>query len=365
MNPALILGIGAGAAALFFIGRKKGMLPGFGPNPAVDAPLQYEVTQPLSGLHGDELTTHTVDRITPEKTVGLVQGVSSREQAIQLINKAEGFIGPDLFAMPHTVQAAVVELFSILGPAATQFQRMRAALLEWNFNQAAKEVMDSRFARQRSAEANRIAARMRNAGDQPKPVRIVPVGGPQGQTPPASPAQRGTGQVIPASSLIDYVTHWEGYREQPYRDSRGIWTVGVGFNLEAHGARLTRPPFNTTAQAVISGQRRLTRQEIELLLREELESARNAAIRMHPDLGTHPPEIQAIVIDLIYNVGEAGWRGFRNTRAALDRKDYARFAQGLRNSRWYGQVGRRSKHHVETVEAIVAGRSVPPIQPRV
>lgn len=364
MNPALVLGIGAGAV-LLIASRRKGFLPAFDRNPAVDAPLQYEVTQPLSGLHGNGLTTHTVERLTPDRAAAMIPGVDSVDQAITLINQAEAFIGSDFFAMPQPVQIGVVEMFAVLGSRATQFQRMRAALQNWNFQQAAAEVLDSQFARQQSAVANRIASRMRNAGDQPKPVSIVPIGGPQGAPVPTSPAQRGTGQVIPASSLIEYVTHWEGYREQPYKDSRGIWTVGVGFNLEAHGARLTRPPFNTTAQAVISGQRRLTRPEIELLLREELDSARNAAIRMHSDLGAHPPEIQAIVIDLIYNVGEAGWRGFVNTRAALNRKDYEGFANGLQNSRWYGQVGRRSQAHVNTVRAIARGGTLPPVQPRV
>ncbi len=44
----------------------------------------------------------------------------------------------------------------------------------------------------------------------------------------------------------------EGVRDRPYRDSRGIWTAGVGHNLEAHGidpASLPAPIPDATIDA--------------------------------------------------------------------------------------------------------------------
>lgn len=171
--------------------------------------------------------------------------------------------------------------------------------------------------------------------------------------------------LITAQELVPYITYWEGYRERPYKDSRGIWTVGVGFNLEARGDRLRFAPFKTTAEAVIQGRRQLTRREIELLLQEEITHSLNAAKRLVPNLSVHPRTIQAIVVDMVYNLGERGFRNFVNARAALREKNYQKFADEIEDSRWFSQVGRRSRHHVDTADAVAVaiaqGEPVPPV----
>lgn len=35
--------------------------------------------------------------------------------------------------------------------------------------------------------------------------------------------------------LITHLKKHEGVREKPYKDSEGIWTWGVGHNLQANG----------------------------------------------------------------------------------------------------------------------------------
>ncbi len=39
----------------------------------------------------------------------------------------------------------------------------------------------------------------------------------------------------PIPTLAEELTQEEGRRELPYKDTKGIWTCGVGCNLEAHG----------------------------------------------------------------------------------------------------------------------------------
>lgn len=157
-------------------------------------------------------------------------------------------------------------------------------------------------------------------------------------------------QLIPAADLAPFIAEWEGYRPRPYRDSVGVWTVGYGFNIDVGADVLA--DLGTTPEAVISGQRQLTEEELNGLLLREVLHARQEAVRLHPDLVRHPLQIQQIVVDMVYNLGPAGFAAFTNARQALDAGDYARFADEIQDSRWYGQVGRRSRHHVDVARSV-------------
>jgi lysozyme len=41
------------------------------------------------------------------------------------------------------------------------------------------------------------------------------------------------------SIATDFISHWEGFRDHPYRDAAGIWTIGYGFTFLEDGTRVT------------------------------------------------------------------------------------------------------------------------------
>lgn len=108
----------------------------------------------------------------------------------------------------------------------------------------------------------------------------------------------------------------EGKRAFPYTDTAGKLTIGIGRNL-------SDVP--------------LADDEIDLLFNNDVH-------RCVQDLARFPWWVgldairQRAVVDLRFNLGARGFRGFRRLLAALDRKDYADAAHELLDSDWAHQV---------------------------
>lgn len=54
---------------------------------------------------------------------------------------------------------------------------------------------------------------------------------------------------------------------------------------------------------------------------------------------------QAVIVDLVYNLGFKGWNNFKKTIALLGVKDYAGASLELLDSKWAKQVGIRAKRN--------------------
>ena len=143
--------------------------------------------------------------------------------------------------------------------------------------------------------------------------------GPQSGRPfavPATPAGTGgAGDDVLARSLRQA----EGLRTEPYADSGGEMHIGYGHRLQ------------------------ITAEEAEDILRADIESARQAAAR------TVGPEVfagldaarQDALAELVFSVGEGGFRGFTRLHAALHAGDFSAAWHEMRDSLWCAQVGPR------------------------
>ena len=113
----------------------------------------------------------------------------------------------------------------------------------------------------------------------------------------------------------------EGIRSLAYQDSRGHWTVGIGHNLET-----PMPP------AVI-----------ELLFQYDLLAAINAAILVTPTWAQLTPRRQEVLVNMAFNLGQAGLARFTQMFQALAQEDYAGAAREMLDSDWARQVGARAE----------------------
>ena len=136
-----------------------------------------------------------------------------------------------------------------------------------------------------------------------------------------------------------FIEKWEGRRYGVYIDSTGNPTIGVGFNLKTANDELKR--------AANSG--RMTDEQINHFLEIEVIEAKNRAIKLFSSFHSQPEEIKLILVDLSYNLGNNRLKNFIKFRAAINGHDYKEAARELIASRWFGQVGRRSRHHVEVL----------------
>ena len=125
-------------------------------------------------------------------------------------------------------------------------------------------------------------------------------------------------------SVAELLRLHEGYRAKPYHCTAGKLTIGIGRNLDDVG---------------------IDEDEASYLLSNDIARA-IGSLRLEPYWLGLSEIRQAVLIDMVVNMGWARFQGFRLLRDALVRQDFKAAAGQMVNSHWYGQVGNRAKRLV-------------------
>lgn len=154
----------------------------------------------------------------------------------------------------------------------------------------------------------------------------------------------------------------EGVRLTPYKDSMGIWTVGVGYNLEkgdrASVCRDLAQAGCISPESVLDSHAPITQAVSDKLFSFTLPIyIAGARASLLPGVfDALAPARQYVLVDLEYNLGQRGWEGFIHTRALINKaqatKDlgnldaahalFGLVADALAQSDWSRQVGNRA-----------------------
>ena len=129
----------------------------------------------------------------------------------------------------------------------------------------------------------------------------------------------------------------EGVRNQAYKDSRGLWTIGVGHLIG-----------NGSSPGEYAGKT-LTDKEVQDLFEEDFAHHVKIAEKT-PGWDLANETGKGAMIDLAFNMG-AWWKKFKNAAAALSAGDFNKGADELVHSAWYSQVGDRAKQIVGMIRA--------------
>ena len=141
----------------------------------------------------------------------------------------------------------------------------------------------------------------------------------------------------------------EGYKTCVYKDSMGIPTIGVGFNLKKFGAKSEIEAVGANYDNVLSGKECLSGSQIERLFNEDMDTA-NACARtfVGANWNTIGTTRQSAVADMAFNLGCGTLLTFRSFRSALQSNppNYTKAVSGMEDSAWCGQVGSRCSRDV-------------------
>ena len=143
----------------------------------------------------------------------------------------------------------------------------------------------------------------------------------------------------------------EGKRNYVYIDTKGHPTIGIGFNLDRADAKEKLDNLGININNILNGQP-LTDEQIYILFKDDLEQAIINAYKFLPDLDTHPSNIQIILTDMAFNMGLSKLSGFEDFKKALLNRNYSLAADEMIDSKWYNQVGNRSKELVSMMRSI-------------
>ena len=121
--------------------------------------------------------------------------------------------------------------------------------------------------------------------------------------------------------LIDQLKRHEGLRLKPYTDTVGKLTIGYGRNLDALG---------------------ISQLEAEQMLATDLERATRETKLYLPFWSSLDPARQAVLVNMVFNMGIFKVLEFKQTLEAVLRGNYEVAATRMLDSKWAVQVGPRA-----------------------
>lgn len=113
----------------------------------------------------------------------------------------------------------------------------------------------------------------------------------------------------------------EARRPHMYQDSLGIWTAGIGRNLN----------------------NAFSDDEIDLMFENDLRRAVNDALAVCPSFEFLTDARKAVLVNMSFNMNKARLLGFAKMLDAIAQAQFDRAADEMKNSKWYVQVGERGK----------------------
>lgn len=139
--------------------------------------------------------------------------------------------------------------------------------------------------------------------------------------------------------LEQELTRDESCRDYPYQDSKGIWTAGIGHNLEAHGIdhQTLAVPIQTAT--------------IEQWLQEDIQTA-EALLDAHLPWWRSLSDVrQRVILNMCFNLGWNRLSQFHRMLACASAGQYDQAAVEMLNSLWAQQVGARAQRLAEMMRS--------------
>jgi GH24 family phage-related lysozyme (muramidase) len=145
----------------------------------------------------------------------------------------------------------------------------------------------------------------------------------------------------------------EGRRLVVYLDSRGVKSIAVGFNLEAAGAAAVCARANLNLEALLAGQV-ITEAQCDAVFELLYEPVAKDARSIFPAIDSYPENAAAVICDMRFELGGAGFRSFHHTVIAFGLRDWPGAIAGIRNSQIAVEVPNRVADNIKLLAAIPA-----------
>lgn len=124
-----------------------------------------------------------------------------------------------------------------------------------------------------------------------------------------------------STNLLKSIMSHEGLKLKPYRCPSGYLTIGYGRNLEQKG---------------------LSEKEALFLLTNDILECQNECEKNFKFFKTLNPTRQDVLVEMCYNLGLQGLKGFKKFLNAVEVNDFATASTEMLNSKWARQVKKRA-----------------------
>tara|TARA_R100000234_G_C4956439_1_gene159771 strand:- start:103 stop:543 length:441 start_codon:yes stop_codon:yes gene_type:complete len=133
----------------------------------------------------------------------------------------------------------------------------------------------------------------------------------------------------------------EGCKYVIYLDHLNLPTHGIG-----HLILESDPEYGQPVGTPVSEDR------VKECFEKDLESVQKDCYRLYDDFDDLPETVQEIIANMLFNMGLGRMKAFRGMKRNVDARQWDKAADEMVDSRWYNQVGERSKRLVERMRNV-------------
>ena len=142
--------------------------------------------------------------------------------------------------------------------------------------------------------------------------------------------------------LKEQIKRHEGEVLEVYEDSLGYLTLGVGHLIQKSDPEYGQPAGTPVSQEVVD---MYYEDDFDKHVEETIHVCENNNIVFD----ALPESIQHVLVNMCFNLGANRLGKFRNMLYAVSTSNWKEMASQMEDSRWFGQVGRRSVELQEMV----------------
>jgi len=136
--------------------------------------------------------------------------------------------------------------------------------------------------------------------------------------------------------LKEQIKRHEGEVLEVYADSLGYLTLGVGHLIKEGDAEYGQPAGTPVSQEVVDAYYEA---DFDKHVEETIHVFESKG---GEDFYSLPEEIQHVLVNMTFNLGGTRFSKFNNMWKGVVAGDWEKMAVEMEDSRWFGQVGRRS-----------------------
>lgn len=131
--------------------------------------------------------------------------------------------------------------------------------------------------------------------------------------------------------VAEFIKSHEGISLKPYLDTVGKWSIGIGRNLDDCGIRMD---------------------EALHMLDNDINQATSDLTRILPEWLQCPPEVQLVLIDMMFQLGLTRFCGFKKMIEAVKCHDYSKMIEEIKDSKYAKQVPSRAEDNISRVKRV-------------
>lgn len=142
--------------------------------------------------------------------------------------------------------------------------------------------------------------------------------------------------------LLRLLRRDEGCQLEPYRDSRGLWTIGWGHLIDRR--RSGELPTWIKGFPILQD-------EADHLLESDVIEKQGKLSQAWPPFGEQPAIVQVVLVSMAFQLGIGGVLAFQRLLRAIEDKRWADAGVEMRRSAWSRQTPKRAERLARTLES--------------